>query len=121
MSKSSVPNMKPRRIQLNKTQKQLAAIVRTTQTVISDYESGKSSPRADVLVEIASALETSTDYLVGLTDNPRRADAPPLSVEAQRMIDMVEPLSQTRREWIVLFLVSLLESTKYYPDDQLPR
>ncbi len=40
------------------------------QTTYSSYEIGKLSLTADVLVKLAKYYNTSTDYLLGLTDNP---------------------------------------------------
>ncbi len=39
------------------------------QESISMYESGVSYPSAKVLIALARYLETSTDYLLGLTDD----------------------------------------------------
>lgn len=41
---------------------------------ISDWKSGRTSPSTDKLVKIAEYLETTTDYLLGNTDNPRQPD-----------------------------------------------
>ena len=36
----------------------------------ADWESGRSKPTADRIVTIAKYFNVSTDYLLGLTDNP---------------------------------------------------
>ena len=54
-----------RRSELGLTQEDLAALVKAEQQQISRYERGKFSPRLDVLIEIARALQTSLDWLVG--------------------------------------------------------
>lgn len=53
------------------TQQQLAEAVGVTKTAIYYYEKGQKVPSADVLKNIALALNVSTDYLLGLTDDPR--------------------------------------------------
>lgn len=52
------------------TQTELANQVGISDQQIYRYESGRSAPIADVLMRLAKALEVSTDYLVGLVDEP---------------------------------------------------
>jgi transcriptional regulator with XRE-family HTH domain len=46
------------------TQSDLATEVELTYVQIGGYETGKSSPSADVLQKLAAALYTTTDYLM---------------------------------------------------------
>jgi len=62
--------VRERRILLNLTQEELAAKARTDQKRISKYEKGQSDATGDTLAGLAQALETSTDWLLGLTDDP---------------------------------------------------
>ncbi|MFJ7842037.1 helix-turn-helix domain-containing protein [Lysinibacillus sphaericus] len=50
------------------TQEQLAIQVQTTKGTISNYENGYSTPSNEMLVLLAKALNTTTDYLLGNTD-----------------------------------------------------
>ncbi|WP_042472884.1 helix-turn-helix domain-containing protein [Bacillus ndiopicus] len=52
------------------TQEQLANKVQTTKGTISNYENGYSTPSNEMLVLLANTLNTTTDYLLGNTDNP---------------------------------------------------
>ncbi|WP_042348301.1 helix-turn-helix domain-containing protein [Bacillus massiliigorillae] len=52
------------------TQEQLAIKVKTTKGTISNYENGHSTPSNEMLVDLADALNTSIDYLLGRTENP---------------------------------------------------
>lgn len=52
------------------TQEQLANKVQTTKGTISNYENGYSTPSNEMLVLLANVLNTSSDYLLGVTDNP---------------------------------------------------
>ncbi len=61
-----------RRRQRDLSQDDLATLVDTTQKQISKYENGINNPTADVLAKIAIALDTTTDWLLGLTDYPSR-------------------------------------------------
>ena len=56
------------------TQQKLAEAVGVTKTAIYYYEKGRKIPSADVLKNIALALNVSADYLLGLTDDPRPKD-----------------------------------------------
>lgn len=64
--------IKERRLSLRITQNDLADVLNKTQAQIWKYESGKTTPNADVIVEIARSLDTTADFLLGLTDDPNR-------------------------------------------------
>ena len=53
------------------TQKFLAEHLQIYQTTYSDYELGNLNIPIDVLIKLAQYYETSIDYLVELTDNPK--------------------------------------------------
>lgn len=55
------------------TQRQLAAILNMTQTQYFRYEQGYRDVPTDILIALAQMYHTSTDYILGLTNNP----APP--------------------------------------------
>lgn len=42
---------------------------------ISDWKSGRSSPTVPKLIQLATFFNVSTDYLLGLSDDPRPADS----------------------------------------------
>lgn len=50
----------------NLTQKNLSDITGITECLISRYASGERTPNIKNLVRLAKALNTTTDYLVGL-------------------------------------------------------
>lgn len=52
------------------TQEELAEKIDVGLIQINRYENGKNQPTADVLMRIASTLNVSSDYLLGLTDDP---------------------------------------------------
>lgn len=54
------------------TQIRLSIAAEVSQETISAYENGKAEPKMDKLIRIADFLNTTTDYLLGRTDN----DAP---------------------------------------------
>lgn len=55
------------------TQREVAEQLGIAPSTLGMYEAGKREPDNDLLVAIAAIYETSTDYLLGLTDNPAPA------------------------------------------------
>ncbi|MBE6985678.1 MAG: helix-turn-helix transcriptional regulator [Ruminococcaceae bacterium] len=51
-------------------QKDLADYLQCTQVCYSNYENGKRDIPTEVLILLAKFYHTSTDYLLGLTDEP---------------------------------------------------
>lgn len=62
--------IKKRRKDLGLTQDQLAGLINSRKSTISNYETGYSSPSGEVLKDLATALKTSVDYLLGRTEDP---------------------------------------------------
>ena len=52
------------------TQKQLAAVLQCSQQVYSNYELGQRDIPTDVLIKLARFYKVSTDYILGLTNDP---------------------------------------------------
>lgn len=46
------------------------------QAIYSHYETGRKKPSLEVLVEMAQTLGATTDYLLGLSDEPPPTSAP---------------------------------------------
>lgn len=59
----------------NITQKELASRIGATEAVVSRYISGDRDPKPEMLANIATALHTTSDYLLGIEkdefDHPR--------------------------------------------------
>lgn len=51
------------------TQKELADRINVSESVVSRYISGEREPKANVLANIATALRTTSDYLLGIEEN----------------------------------------------------
>ena len=47
------------------SQKELAQIIGVAQNTFHGYESGKHDPKSDLLIKIAQACNTTTDFLLG--------------------------------------------------------
>lgn len=74
------------------TQKDLAAMIGTTEATMSRYISGDRDPKAEVLANIATALHTTTDYLLGIeeTGDPVR-DFPHIERLIARNAQLMSP------------------------------
>jgi transcriptional regulator with XRE-family HTH domain len=69
--------LRQRRIELGKSQHDLANEVSVNQRLISFIENDKSDPVASVVVKLSNTLRVSADWLLGLSENkdlPRRDD-----------------------------------------------
>ena len=64
--------LKTLRIQANISQKQLAEAINTTDRNYRRYEAGTQQPTLPILIVLANYFNVSLDYLVGLSDNPKR-------------------------------------------------
>jgi len=62
--------LKAYRVKRDYTQESLAFELGTDKKAVSRWESGQFSPNAETLVELSRILKVSTDYLLGLSDNP---------------------------------------------------
>ena len=58
------------RRKLDITQKQLAEKAGITEASLSRYENNLREPKAEIIIKLAIALETSADFLLGRTNNP---------------------------------------------------
>lgn len=55
------------------TQKQMAEYLHCSQQVYSNYELGQRDIPTDILIKLSEFYNVSTDFLLGLTENPKRA------------------------------------------------
>ena len=61
--------LKELRQQHNLSQKEVAVTIKTSPSIISNYESGERTPSLENLVALAKLYHCSTDYLLGLPSN----------------------------------------------------
>lgn len=54
------------------TQRQMAKILNCSQQVYSNYELGQRDIPTEILITLSKHYNVSTDYILGLTDNPKR-------------------------------------------------
>jgi len=80
--------LKQLRIIRGLTQQDLSERANIAQRNITRYENNESDPNGETLYRIAVALDTSTDYLLGLTDDPTPPTrSPELTELEQRIIE----------------------------------
>ncbi|MNL99732.1 HTH-type transcriptional regulator ImmR [compost metagenome] len=64
--------LKTLRKQAGLTQKEMANKLNIQRVTYSHYETGRSQPSIDTLVILALIFECSIDYLVGVSENPKK-------------------------------------------------
>lgn len=55
----------------DKTQTELAKILNCSQQVYSNYELGQRDIPTDILIKLSKYYNVSTDYILGISDNPK--------------------------------------------------
>ena len=53
------------------TQKEMAKALSCSQQVYSNYELGQRDIPTDILIKLSAFYNVSTDYILGITDNPK--------------------------------------------------
>ena len=66
--KNYLTRLKTLRCEKQLSQKQLADELKTTNSSICDWETGRAEPNIETLINIAKLFEVSVDYLLGLDD-----------------------------------------------------
>ncbi len=92
----------------NKSLTSLSVDLEISPEAISQYISGKIKPKADILIKMAKILETSTDYLLDLTDNP---NSPNFNLEEKEnaLINNFRKLSNTEKSQVNAYIQAILD------------
>ena len=64
------PRIRDLREDRDMTQTDIANILKMSQTGYSKYETGENDIPTNILIKLAKFYKTSTDYILGLTNNP---------------------------------------------------
>ena len=64
------PRVRDLREDKDMTQTDIANILKMSQTGYSKYETGENDIPTNILIKLAKFYKTSTDYILGLTNNP---------------------------------------------------
>lgn len=76
----------------------LAARFKISENVLGNYLNGKRHVPNDILVEFAKFYHVTTDYLLGLTDDPNLPF--PVSTTERAMLERFRSLSKDQKELI---------------------
>lgn len=94
--------IKLRRKQLGLSQNDLADLVKTSQQQIGRYEKDENSPTADYIVAMATALETTSDWLLGLSEDViPHYDETHLGYDEQRLLRIYRTKPRDKQESIL--------------------
>ncbi|MBQ3063272.1 MAG: helix-turn-helix transcriptional regulator [Clostridia bacterium] len=55
------------------TQREMAKVLNCSQQVYSNYELGQRDIPTDILIKISAYFNVSVDYILGLTNNPKKS------------------------------------------------
>lgn len=80
-------------------QKALAKELNLSESTLSNYITQRSDIPPEVLAKIAERLSVTTDYLLGLTDDPKRPF--PVSEKERALLEHFRSLSQEQKELVV--------------------
>jgi transcriptional regulator with XRE-family HTH domain len=106
--------IKSRRLEKNLSQKELSELIGIKKSTVSSYERDNSSPDVDKLKKIALVLGTTSDYLLGLSDNKIGEN---IAEDTKEVINTIEEknLSTTDIEYII----KLKQSFKNLPEVEI--
>ena len=95
------------RKELDINQKELATKVGINEDSLSRYENNLREPKSEIIVRLAKALETSTDYLLGVNDNTKISKEDKLIIEnlsvsekTKKLLEKIYSLEKEDREAI---------------------
>lgn len=88
------------------TQVRLSIELEVSQETISSYESGKYYPSFPILVQMSEILNTSIDYMMGLS-NVRHPELSALPEEIENMLSIYTSLNHLQREKVISYMQGL--------------
>ena len=90
------------------TQIRLSIELEVSQETVSSYESGKYYPSFPVLMKLSKLLNTSIDYMMGLSDvrHPQPSALPPT---AEVMLNLYTALEPHQQEKAMAYMQGLLD------------
>lgn len=110
--------LKDLRIEKNKTQKEVATAIQTTDDTIYSWEKGRSQPSIEMLARLADFFECSIDYLVGREDDfgVISSSESSLSGEEERLLSLFRQLPNTRKKTILDTMSDMVSARKLSED-----
>ena len=90
----------------NLSQEELGKKINSTKGTISNYENEYSTPSNEVLKDLADVLDTTTDYLLGRSDDPQLTEKQERMIdeESREILDLLNKLPKDmKRHYLELF------------------
>lgn len=88
-------------------QKEVGAIINVSDSSIRKYESGTRTPTPDAIIKLADYFKVTTDYLLGITDDPTGHKI--TTIAAHRIDDPTTQLPEEARKSIEDFKKFIFE------------
>ena len=95
----------------NKSLTSLSVDLGISQEAISQYISGKINPKVSIIIKMAEILNTSTDYLLDLTDNPNPNNFK-LTEEENNIINNYRLLNKDNKIRFETYITALIDTEK---------
>lgn len=90
------------------TQAELAEKIGIIQALISDYERGKLRLYDDIIIRLATALNVSTDTLLGVSEQD--IETPTISLRFLKRLSIIETFSEAQKKRILRNLDDTIDS-----------
>ena len=110
--KTTMKNLKKIVKDKNKSLTSLAVELEISQEAISQYISGKIKPKLSTIIQMAQILNTSTDYLLDLTDDPVKSstyDKINSNPKLRQLINDIASLNPEKQKLVDAYIQGLLE------------
>ncbi len=108
MKSDAMKNLKKLVKARNKSLISLAVELEVSQEAVSQYISGKIKPKTATVIKMAQILNTTTDYLLGLTANPNPSDFT-LSEEENTLITNYRKLNNIEKVKLEAYLQAMVD------------
>lgn len=95
----------------NKSLTSLAVELEVSQEAISQYISGKIYPKTLTIIKMAKILNTSADYLLGLTDNPTPNNIK-LNEKENHLVDNYRKLNNMEKIQVDSYIQAIVDLKK---------
>ncbi len=95
----------------NKSLTALAVELEISQEAISQYISGKIKPKTSIVIKMADILNTSTDYLLGLTNNPTPSNIF-LNEKENHIIENYRQLNTNEKHQVECYIQAIIDLKK---------
>lgn len=95
----------------NKSLTSLAVELEVSQEAISQYISGKIKPKTSTIIQMSKILNTTTDYLLDLTNNPNPSDFT-LSEKENNIVNNYRDLSNENKIKVETYIDAIKDLDK---------